>query len=371
MIHSPSPSPSSSSPLQLSRLENVRLLDCSVLLQGKCFPHFRVCHLEENLFIHPNEIDLVIALTHIWETKSEPDPVNAQFQDFKEYVNKTYESEKKIGVFYDYSSLPQKDKEGHFVELPGLPADQQKKMLALGLSDMLDIYSGYAGKRTVVFSAHNSKQSLGRTWPLFEMFCASFFDTLSCPTFSVSLVNLANQLGGVYCSKTLTSEEMEAAYEFQAHYTSFRMKRFFQRFKTLFDARNDGITWRRYIDIVEIDEDDVIELREIIEDLLIHGLIVQLSYARITCNSDLDNIVEQVKRKKGVILEHFFNSHTTKKQEFLQTRKHQLSLATTTFDSWEQLKEESRITKIRRAEKGKMPSTQTISTNDFHCRVYV
>jgi hypothetical protein len=146
--------------------------------------------IPEDKFINLEDIKSeYLAVSHIWETKKHPDPLNKQFDLVKSYLKQNPRFE---FVFYDYSSLPQRHKyydlnvidEKDKIRIKkqldwdiykGLVFDVNidnhlvlKKMMSQLLDQMPSVFNGYKNG-CVVLSLHFRSECLLRGWPYYEM----------------------------------------------------------------------------------------------------------------------------------------------------------------------------------------------------------
>jgi hypothetical protein len=170
----------------------------------------------------------LIVITHLWEDKMQPDPLSAQFHNIKKFVcdhddffkinramaliEEECDSTRSLSVtqshaermmelladvptdaifFYDFTSLPQKQKgeaAGTFIPCGKFTQAELKMIFDNALGHMVDLYSGRVVRQgqTVVFDANaGPKYCHTRSWPYFELLCASVFDVLVTPQFGV------------------------------------------------------------------------------------------------------------------------------------------------------------------------------------------
>jgi hypothetical protein len=110
----------------------------------------------------------VLAVTYIWLSKYESDPIGAYFSMIKSFV---IEDNKVGGIFFDYSCLPQIRKIGHITYDR---TEDEEKFFKYCLPKMNDIYSGSLFE-TLVISLHSNPNSLTRGWPYFELFISHLY----------------------------------------------------------------------------------------------------------------------------------------------------------------------------------------------------
>lgn len=89
-------------PVVTSSNMNFKLLSCEYFMNNTSFKRHQDI-TQTNHFIMFNDCDLIVSISHRWEDHGDPDPKNTQFNQIKNVLNLGV----KIGVFYDFSCLPQ------------------------------------------------------------------------------------------------------------------------------------------------------------------------------------------------------------------------------------------------------------------------
>jgi hypothetical protein len=122
-----------------------------------------------------DDVKKTLIVSHIWEMKEHPDPLNMQFNQVKMILSDSgnYDS-----VFYDYSCLPQSPR-----------SSEDEFLFKSLLHKMNDLYKGDVCASEVL-QLYNDERALERGWPYFESFCATQNnDNPKCTLIPKSVIN--------------------------------------------------------------------------------------------------------------------------------------------------------------------------------------
>lgn len=148
-------------------------------------------------------LDVIIAITHVWETTEDPDIYQAQWRNFLAIMDQLTLDKKPIaqlnyGIFYDFTSLFQK-KKGDIKEEYNPTADfdvEEARVIApIMLHSMYDLYSGQLTPTKVV-DVNATGLCLYRSWPCFEISLATIYGTMNELVFSPRAIRFMNLFRG-------------------------------------------------------------------------------------------------------------------------------------------------------------------------------
>ncbi|KAJ3173944.1 hypothetical protein HDU87_007266 [Geranomyces variabilis] len=120
----------------------------------------------------------VIAISHVWETAASPDVTKSQFKSVKAFIQRRPTPEQ-YAVFYDYSSVPQKDDDGKVICLPGFTEPQTKRTFEMLLKGMDQLYGGRLHTPTITLNACPNDVYQQRTWPYYEVYISRIYGTIN------------------------------------------------------------------------------------------------------------------------------------------------------------------------------------------------
>eukprot|EP01104_Vermistella_antarctica_P014695 TRINITY_DN467_c0_g1_i1.p1 TRINITY_DN467_c0_g1~~TRINITY_DN467_c0_g1_i1.p1 ORF type:complete len:344 (+),score=-146.91 TRINITY_DN467_c0_g1_i1:40-1071(+) len=329
--------------------------------ENKCF------HMFQNIYNNKTKNYLttetlnckILIITHVWETKEDPDPFKYQFQNLKIYLENTPEE---TIIFYDFSCLPQKNN----YKINNIPKYDYEiecdfdlgKYFSERIQEMNKLYSGECYLSSKVLNLNINGKCLKRAWPYFELF-------YSC----LNQINVnSNSIPGSLrkCNEIrLFVSENKFEFSFilkwlkEINYKNFEISFFEKEIKKIIKLNIDLIInskdtnyhnskrilsenfqneIREYektkgiihigadIEIkichlnylgekiyknltglyVSLKSELLLKLKEIIECVLIHGTIVDILYTSVTNGSDKDKLIKMIGNDKEKIIKRFW-----------------------------------------------------------------